>query len=187
VGWGSLRYYGDNPHTRKEITEMKRKSFLSLLLVFMLAGAVVSPALAQNDVQDQLEEVREVTAPFHNLKAAQAAGFNLVPGLDYCFNNPGVGGMGFHYINVSRLDTVVDFLKPEALVYAPSRTGKLQLVAVEYIVPIGAWNAAHAKPPTLFGQTFELNQTLGVYTLHAWIWRFNPLGVFSDWNPRVSC
>ncbi len=25
------------------------------------------------------------------------------------------------------------------------------------------------------------------YELHAWIWKRNPSGTFSDWNPRVSC
>jgi hypothetical protein len=25
------------------------------------------------------------------------------------------------------------------------------------------------------------------YELHAWIWRSNPLGMFTDWNPRMHC
>ncbi|MBV9326757.1 MAG: hypothetical protein JO352_23605 [Chloroflexi bacterium] len=25
------------------------------------------------------------------------------------------------------------------------------------------------------------------YSLHAWIWRDNPAGMFSMWNPDVSC
>jgi len=28
---------------------------------------------------------------------------------------------------------------------------------------------------------------LGVYELHAWIWKNNPSGVFYEWNPKVSC
>jgi hypothetical protein len=166
---------------------MKRKTLLTLILIIMMAGGVVSPVLAENDTRDQLEQVRDASAKFHNIPTAKAAGYNLVPGLDYCFDNPGVGGMGYHLINVSLLDTVVDPLKPEALVYAPRRSGKLQLVAVEYIVPISAWDAVNSQPPTLFGQTFERNTTLGVYTLHAWIWKHNPLGMFNDWNPKVSC
>jgi hypothetical protein len=166
---------------------VKRKIFLNLILVVMMAGVVVRPALAHDEGEDALSQVRDATEDYHNIRNAQAAGYNLVPGLDYCFDNPGVGGMGFHYINTALLDTVVDALKPEAMVYAPERNGKLRLAAVEYIVPIAAWDAANSQPPTLFGQTFERNQTLGVYTLHAWIWKHNPLGMFSDWNPRVSC
>ena len=25
------------------------------------------------------------------------------------------------------------------------------------------------------------------YSLHAWIWKHNPSGTFSMWNPNVSC
>jgi hypothetical protein len=25
------------------------------------------------------------------------------------------------------------------------------------------------------------------YELHAWIWKFNPLGMHNDWNPDVTC
>ena len=144
---------------------MKLKAVLTILFVAMLAGVVVHPARADNELRGQLEQVQEATARFHNTQIAMAAGYNFVPGLDYCFNNPGVGGMGFHLINVSLLDTVVDPLKPEAMVYAPGLKGKLELGAVEYIVPISAWDAAHAKPPTLFGQTYDRNQTLGLQTL----------------------
>jgi len=166
---------------------MKHKAVLTLILVVMLAGAIVQPALANSSIMDQLTQVKDATDQYHNLRTAQSAGYNLVPGLDSCFNKPGVGAMGYHYINVALLDTTVDPRKPEALVYGPGSNGKLALGAVEYIVPAAAWNAIHAQRPSLFGQTFELNQTLGVYTLHAWIWRQNSLGMFFDWNPKVSC
>jgi hypothetical protein len=166
---------------------MKYKAFLPAILVFMIAGFAVFPAFAQKGSGDEFGKVREATARFHNTRAAKAAGYDLVPGLDYCFDNPGVGGMGFHYINTDLLDTTVDPLKPEAMVYAPGPNGQLQLGAVEYIVPAAAWDAANSQPPTLFGRTFELNQALGVYALHAWIWKHNRLGMFNDWNPTVSC
>jgi hypothetical protein len=166
---------------------VKHKAFLSMILVLMIAGLAVYPAFAQKGAGDEFGKVREATARFHNTRTAKAAGYNLVPGLDYCFDNPGVGGMGFHYINTDLLDTTVDPLKPEAMVYAPGPNGQLQLGAVEYIVPAAAWDAANSQPPTLFGRTFGLNQALGVYALHAWIWKHNRLGMFSDWNPTVSC
>lgn len=25
------------------------------------------------------------------------------------------------------------------------------------------------------------------YELHAWIWKWNPRGLFDDWNSRVTC
>ena len=42
--------------------------------------------------------------------------------------------MGYHYINGSLLDTKLDPARPEALVYAPDRWGRLHLVALEYVV-----------------------------------------------------
>ena len=139
------------------------------------------------NVAAQLAAVRGATAQYHRVAAAQAADYGLVPGLDHCFNLPGVGGMGYHYISVSDLDTVVNLLKPEALVYHSGPNGQLMLGAVEYVVPAALWDAGHSAPPMLMGEHFHLNSAIGVYALHAWIWTNNPAGVFEDWNPRVTC
>lgn len=164
---------------------MKLKNLIFSLTIAIMAFAMVAaaPTLLQND----LARVREATAQFHRPEAAQAAGYDLVPGLDYCFNKPGVGAMGYHYINIGILDTTVDLLNPEAMVYAPGPDGILQLAAVEYIVPAALWDAENNELPMLHGQHFHLNANLGVYVLHAWIWKNNPSGIFEDWNPNVSC
>ncbi|MDT8305926.1 MAG: hypothetical protein RRC07_08325 [Anaerolineae bacterium] len=47
--------------------------------------------------------------------------------------------------------------------------------------------AGNTAPPAILGQSLHLNEALGVYVLHAWIWLGNPAGVFADWNPNVSC
>ncbi|MCI0555779.1 MAG: hypothetical protein L0287_32940 [Anaerolineae bacterium] len=138
--------------------------------------------------QNELAQLRNATAEFHRTSVARAAGYDLVPGLDYCFQNYGVGGMGYHFINVSLLDTTVDLTHPEAIVYAPAPNGGVQLGAVEYVVPAAAWDAeGHTHLPMLFGQHFHLNEALGVYILHVWVWKNNPSGMFEDWNPDVSC
>ncbi len=164
---------------------MKRKSLVLLLsLVFLLLTTQLVLANGRNPIK----RLRAVTARFRHIPAAQAAGYDLVPGLDHCFDNPGVGAMGYHYINVDLLDTHVDPLRPEAMVYSTGENGRLRLSAVEYVVPAEAWDAAgHSQPPELFGHTFHLNEALGVYALHAWIWKHNPAGLFEDWNPNVSC
>ena len=96
--------------------------------------------------------------------------------------------MGYHYIHTGLLDLTVDALQPEAMVYVPGPNGQFKLGAVEYIVPAADWDAnGHTEPPSLLGHHFHLNQDLGVYVLHAWIWRQNPLGIFEDWNPNVTC
>jgi hypothetical protein len=155
-------------------------------ILFML-GFIAMLVLNVTD-ETELAQLRAATAQYHRPEVAQAAGYDLVPGLDHCFNNPSVGGMGYHYINVSILDTTVELTRPEAMVYTPGPDGILQLGAVEYVVPAVAWDAeGHTHPPVLFGRFFHLNPALGVYVLHAWAWKHNPSGVFEDWNPNVSC
>lgn len=155
-------------------------------ILFML-GFIVILVLNITD-ETELAQLRAATAEFHRPEAAQAAGYDLVPGLDHCFDRLGVGGMGYHYSNVSILDTTVELSRPEAMVYTPGPDGILQLGAVEYIVPAAAWDAeGHTSLPRLFGRSFHFNPALGVYVLHAWAWKHNPSGTFEDWNPNVSC
>lgn len=165
---------------------MKRKNLFITAAIVVLAAVAITVAYAAS--RDELANVRSATARFHRTEAAVAAGYELVPGLDHCFDNPGTGAMGFHYIHTVSLDTALDAEKPEALVYAPGPNGQLQLAAVEYIVPAEAWDGAgNAELPKLHGHSFHLNEELGVYVLHAWIWKNNPAGMFEDWNPKVSC
>jgi hypothetical protein len=165
---------------------MNRVRFLVGVSLLLFVLALTSTVRA--DGQAELAEVRAATASFQQPATAQAAGWDLVTGLDHCFDNPGAGAMGYHYINVNLLDATVDVLQPEAMVYAPGPNGQLQLGAVEYIVPVDAW-AASGNPglPSALGREFHLNPALGVYVLHAWIWRHNTAGMFEDWNPQVSC
>jgi hypothetical protein len=88
----------------------------------------------------------------------------------------------------------VDPRKPEALVYAPDRWGRLHLVALEYVVFQAPWKAEHGSAmPRLFHQMFmstgEPNryEIPAFFSLHVWLWKFNPAGLFEPFNPRVSC
>ena len=165
---------------------MNRKRLIIIGVVVALVVLVVATVSLAG--RDELAQVRKVTAQFQQVEAAQAAGYDLRPKLDHCFNNPGSGAMGYHYIDTSILDLTLNELEPEAMVYAPGPEGQLQLGAVEYIVPAADWDAAgNTEPPSLLGHHLHLNKELGVYVLHAWIWQDNPAGLFEDWNPEVSC
>jgi hypothetical protein len=158
---------------------------LAAVLGFVAVAAVAQARGGDND--NSISKIRAATARYHDIKAAQADGWDLRPGLDKCFDQPGTGGMGFHYINLTELqDLTEDPLRPEALVYAPTSWGQQDLAAVEYIVPQKEWDAAgNTAPPELLGQRFHLDPTLGVYILHAWIFKDNPSGIFADFNPKV--
>lgn len=135
----------------------------------------------------ELAEVRAATARFHRIPVAKDAGWDLVPGLDHCFEHPDRGAMGYHYINVELLTTAgVDAAAPEALVYAPGPNGQRRLAAVEWIVPY-TLSPRNGPAPTVMGHPLHHNDPLGVWVLHAWIFEHNPSGMFEDWNPRVTC
>jgi hypothetical protein len=142
------------------------------------AAADITPDAARD-----LAGLRELTARFHRFDAAAEAGWGTQ--ITNCFEDAQLGGMGFHYGNTALIDGSVDELEPELLLYEPQKNGKLRFVAVEYIVPFTAWTAA--QPPMLFGQSFHRNEAFGLWVLHVWHERENPRGIFTDWNPKVSC
>jgi hypothetical protein len=139
--------------------------------------------------QREVAQVRGAVASYHTTDRADAAGWGLVPGLDHCFERPGVGGMGVHYIDTEALvDPTLDPRHPEALVFVPGPDGQLRLGAVEYIVPMALWE--EDEPPMVLGRHLhELEPVPGVHVwgLHVWLFEHNPDGLFADWNPRVSC
>lgn len=153
------------------------------LALFAALAVVVAALPAGADGGTDLSELQTATAPFRNTANAESAGYVSTLNTLGCFENPGVGGMGLHYLNEELLlDGVVDETAPEALVYEMARDGSLRLVGVEYIMPA----PPGSTPPELFGHTFHLNSALGVWVLHAWAWKHNPAGVFQDWNPNVG-
>jgi hypothetical protein len=154
----------------------------AVLLVTGVTGAAAAPAAGSSD----LAAVRAATAQFHDVDDGLAAGY--IPVSD-CEELPGVGAMGIHYLNPQlAADAVVDPLRPEVLLYLPTRNG-LQLVGVEYFV------AEPATPtrPAVLGHQFDgpmAGHSPGMpwhYDLHLWIWKNNPDGIASAWNPALSC
>lgn len=159
-----------------------RKGLAPLLAVALLLAAIPAGAsenVPTNQLPKGLNAVRSATADFRRVASAEAAGY--VEFLD-CFDSPD-GGMGQHYVDLDALDGKVQPTHPEAMVYEVGDSG-LRLVAVEYIVPSAFVDPDN--PPKLFGNHFHLNAALDVWVLHAWIWKWNPSGMFADWNPRVS-
>jgi hypothetical protein len=163
--------------------------------------AMAGHAMAADDaaLQDELAQVRRVTARFHRVEAAIEAGYELgwvngsgVRILTGCVSHPTAGAMGYHYFNAELMaDNAVDALEPEALVYAPAADGGLKLVAVEWVVRGPDSNPpAVSEPPSVLGMEMHIlvpPPGPAFYLMHAWVWANNPAGMFADWNPEVSC
>jgi len=157
-----------------------RRVALGLVTSALVAGSVwAGTAHAHED--HTLDKIRTATAPFHSQEQARAAGYGD-PGLP-CFDDPGNNkGMGFHLVNGGLLSDggTLDPTHPEALVYEEHQGG-LKLVAVEYLVKM----SDSAEAPYFLGQRMIPNNDLGLWTLHAWLWRDNPDGLFASYNANV--
>ena len=151
---------------------------------FSHAGADHHGSSHTMTTDDRAAAAMLASAAYQDVAAAEDAGYASSIGTLGCFQSPGRGGMGVHYINGNLMDATIDITKPEALVYELDAAGHIAgLVAHEYIVPIDQWTSS--KPPALFGMDFHRHPTLPLWVLHTWLWKDNPAGVFEDWNPAV--
>jgi hypothetical protein len=189
------------------------KYAVSLLAALGLA-VLAAPAAAQSALD--LEAVRKATERFKDIKVAQAEGYiepmNMCVTAEMEGRPKEEGAMGVHYIRPDLLkitgdqprvnggSTYTDFSKPAILIYEPQKDGSLELVAVENLVFIQAWEAAgNQAPPTFMGRAYdrmvddpatpvdEAHMFEPHYDLHVWLYRENPKGTFTPFNPAVSC
>ncbi len=138
---------------------------------------------------------RQATARYHDVSQAIADGYADPAAIaGTCLEVPGVGTMGIHAANPALLmDQVVDPLRPEVLLYVPKKGGGFRLVGIEYLVPLMPGQDALPVAPSVFGQTFEGpmdGHEPGMprhYDKHVWVWAPNPVGMFAQFNPRLSC
>ena len=138
----------------------------------------------ESDVASQVAALRAATARFQSFEAADAAGYSTQ--ILGCMTDPPRGGLGFHFGTASGIDNTENPLEPEVLLYEPQINGRPRLVAVEFILPYEV-RPRNGPVPVLFGQPFVPTDDLGLWALHAWVWRHNPSGMFADWNPEVNC
>jgi hypothetical protein len=174
-----------------------------------VAQAVTAFAHDHHDSTTSLTApARSATAKYHSLTVADKDGYSILAdsaGIT-CIAEPHMGAMGVHYVKGDLVKNPrIDPEHPEALVYAPDADGGLHLAALEYVVIKADWDAqslpagseapswVKPAPPNLFGQDFNFTDAPNryglppFYSLHAWVWKDNPVGTFEMWNPGVHC
>lgn len=174
--------------TRRTLTML---TALSLAAPPIVAGAAQAQAEGNTDRGSPIvRAVRSVTREFRDVGAAVSAGYVST---NTCASGPNEGAMGVHYVNETYIaDGEIDVNRPEILVYEPVN-GRLQLVAVEFLVLAEQWDAANEGPPALEGHLFHYMgapnrlRLPANYQLHVWAWKRNEKGLFADYNPDVSC
>jgi hypothetical protein len=143
-------------------------------------GAPLTP-----EVQDLVAVVRAATTRFRSLDSAAAAGYARTVARCYIMEHH--GAMGYHHVNRSYVDSVLDPEHPEILLYERAADSSYRLTAIEFIVPYRLWPAESDSIPTVRGQRLHRVDEVSVWGLHLWLWKENPAGLFADWNPTVSC
>jgi len=152
----------------------------------------------------QLAEAKRATARYRDVAKARADGYIQVTQF--------IPGLGLHMANLGISNKVFDPAHPQVLLYQPDAAGRLKLVGVAYSIahtgpgdeqPAGfAGNADvwhyHQNLCFLPAGTVTITPTLAdcrsrhgyfqaktAWLLHAWIWKTNPGGVFTEYNPKV--
>ena len=168
------------------------------LASFLAAGSVTEPALAQEPDKAQIDAMRQALEKYQDPYNAVRDLYLSTVG---CVHYSGErieghmeypkGAMGIHFVNLTVSGPEPDPMRPNVLIYEPDGD-KLRLVAAEWLVPL----AAAKERPTLLGQPFQgpmegheplIPKDFVHYDLHAWLFKDNPLGMFSPTNPDVKC
>jgi hypothetical protein len=180
-------------------------------------AAAASEAAPNAALTAELANLRTANERFNDVNVALAEGYIADPSgmcvtADMVGEPIANGSMGLHYLRpdllglvqgpgrVNGTGTYTDFTKPAVLMYEPQADGTLKLVGIENLVWKAAWlQAGNTAPPSFQGQTwFEMTDNPDTpvdeahgfephYDLHVWLYRDSPSGVFSQFNPAVSC
>lgn len=168
-----------------------------LALTALAVVAVVIPALSGTasstasgtEQSDSIAVIRQATAKYHDVAVALSDGYVA----DSPCEANSSGTMGIHYVKRSLLGQPIDLRQPPILLYVPTADGP-RLVGVEYWKADADQNLSTAGDrPSLLGQPFNgpmpgHHAHMPVhYDLHVWVWRHNPAGMFTTWNPAISC
>jgi hypothetical protein len=173
------------------------RSLLAGLVVLVLGAAGANAQATQ--AEPELDAIRAALEKYQDPVVAVHDGYFSTVG---CVTIPEAGadghvpyepgGMGIHFLNVSTVGPELDPAKPQILLYEPSEDG-LRLVGAEWFVPLATGVKSR---PELFGRAFDgpmqghhplMPETLAHYDLHVWLFKPNPLGMFSPTNPEVTC
>ncbi len=176
------------------------------------AVAQNNPALAE-----ELRAILAATEKYRDVEVALAEGYLrdpmdmcITPEIEGLPRQ--LGGMGIHFFRpdllgitqteprVAGVGVHQDFREPAILVYEPQADGSLELVAVENLIFEAPWReAGNPGAPEFMGNQYyhlvnnpvtEIDEAHGFephYELHLWLYRENPTGLVSQFNPNVTC
>lgn len=146
----------------------------------------------KHKVRHAVKHLRHAMKKYRRPAAAVRAGYLRT---DQCVELPdGSAGMGFHYVHPELIQQAPKFRHPAILVYVPTKHGGRKLGAVEWFAADADQDLRTDGDRPHFGKlAFEgpmEGHEPGMpihYDLHAWLFKRNPDGLFTSFNPRVHC
>src|SRR6266550_9265351 len=168
-----------------------RLSLSFVAICCLVIGSVPSTALSKSTstvvatavdlsaaTNQELAQARRGTARYHDIAQAEADGYVNI--------NVYESGEGLHYVNFALVDGNFDPEHPEVLLYAPvPHENRMELVGVEYVVPLSLSTAAPAGFTGDADVWRPNSEGLGLWELNAWVWQHNSNGIFAFKNSRV--
>lgn len=130
--------------------------------------------------ESEVASLRRAVVPLKDFEAAKNAGYDI-KATEYRTQ------MGFHFLNAGLLDGLFEVEKPEVLIFIEDTSGGMELVAVEYGIPIEDLENP-APPPEGFSgndDVWKIDTEFSLWTLHAWVVMENPEGIFAPRNPEL--
>lgn len=197
-----IKQFSKQSGSKSEDRMLRGKMSLAVILAILIFGCtdnqIMDSEPALSDVSTEvssfgdavlsqadkslLKSVKKATARFNSAKQAEQYGYDAD---DHCVAVEGLGGMGYHWVNEGLVDDEFNPLQPEAVLYERDKNGNLKLIAIEYIVINTGQDHPH------FGDhPFDVNGTpvpVPHWSLHVWLYKDNPNGFFTPFNPNVSC
>lgn len=176
---------------------MIRSPAPALAAAALALAAVAAPASASAADVDtgragaERATAYRATAPFQRHAAAVQAGYRPDK---YCVENrAGAGAIGYPHFNHA-YDNSVDPAKPAALYYEDDGLGGKRLIGVQWVVYDRDQDlGTDDDRPKLFGRPFtgpnpgHFPRQPVHYSLFLWLWKKNPSGTFTTYNPAVAC
>ncbi|GGY54457.1 hypothetical protein [Streptomyces omiyaensis] len=167
---------------------------LALVLAGATALAVPPPAAGSGPGRAAVDRAvtYRATAPYQQHATGVRAGYR--PDRYCVFDRVGgTGALGYPHFNHA-YDNSTDPAKPTALLYEDDGRGGKRLVGVQWTVYDRDQDPrTDGDRPTMFGVPFKGPHRGNFpgqpvhYALHLWLWKKNPKGRFTTYNPAVTC
>lgn len=155
-----------------------KNTLLVLAIIFLMACN--NDDNTMETWETEVAQLKTAVEPFRDFEVAKNSGYDI-QATEYRTQ------MGYHFLNAGLLDTKFEIAKPEVLIFINDPAGNMELVAVEYGIPIEDINNPPPPPEGFSGSddVWKVDTEFKLWTLHVWVIMENPQGIFIPRNSML--